>query len=134
MAQRNRARLTAHEGRRFAFTVGSAFLALGALAWWRGRASVAAVLVGLGALLAALATLIPGRLSPLHRAWMRLAAALSTITNPIFMGIIFFAIITPMGMLLRLFGKAPLAHDPHASSRWHARAKGAKRSNMSRQF
>ncbi len=134
MAQRIPSRLTAAEGRRFAFTTGAAFLALGVVAWWRGRVTTAAALLGIGTLLAVLGVIVPGRLSPLHRAWMGLAAALSIVTTPIFMGVIFFAIITPMGMLLRLFGKAPLAHDPKEPTRWHARAEGTRRSNMTRQF
>src|SRR5687768_14371051 len=42
------ARLTAAQGRRFAFTVGAAFLVLGALLLWRGRAVIAYGFGGIG--------------------------------------------------------------------------------------
>lgn len=126
--------LTASEGRRFAFTVGGAFLALGALVWWRGHATPAAALGAAGGVILALGIVVPAHLGPVHRAWMGLATVLSKITTPIFMGVIFFGIITPMGWLLRLFGKAPLATARSGESTWHARPEGARRSRLERQF
>lgn len=134
MARRVPARLTAAEGRRFACTVGGAFLVLGALAWWRGRLAVAGGLAAVGALLLLLGVAVPARLGPVNRAWMGLATALSKVTTPIFMGVIFFAIITPMGMLMRLFRKAPLGARPGTGTRWHARTEGERRSRLERQF
>ena len=43
--------LEAREGRKFGFTVGTAFLVFGGIALWRGRLLVAQVLWGLGGLL-----------------------------------------------------------------------------------
>ena len=57
MADRVPARLTAAQGRRFAFTVGAAFLVFGGIAWWRQHPTAATVLASLGALLA-----VPGYL------------------------------------------------------------------------
>ncbi len=56
------------------------------------------------------------------------------VTTPIFMGVIFFGIITPMGALLRLFGKARLGGKPGEGTRWHARAEDERRSRLERQF
>jgi hypothetical protein len=50
------------------------------------------------------------------------------------MGVICFAIITPMGLILRLFGKAPFGDGPKTGTRWHARAEGVRRSRLERQF
>ena len=45
LARRDRARLTASEGRRFALVVGAAFAALGALLLWRGHERFAVALL-----------------------------------------------------------------------------------------
>lgn len=134
MAHGVHARLTAREGRSFAFIVGGAFLTLAALAWWRGRTTPAWALGIPGALLLLLGASVPHRLGALRRAWMGLATVLSKLTTPIFMGVIFFGIITPMGALLRLFGKAPLGGRPVERTRWHAREADDRRSRLERQF
>lgn len=134
MAQRAPVGLTASEGRRFAFTVGGAFLVLGTLAWWRSRMSLALPLGALGILFVLLGALVPARLGVLQRAWMGLAELLSKVTTPIFMGVIFFGIITPMGWLLRLFGKVSLENAREAGTGWHGRTEGERRSRLERQF
>lgn len=128
------ARLTAAEGRRFAFTVGGAFLVLGAIAGWRGHDTAAIALGALAVLLGTLGLLVPTHLEPVSRAWMGLAVAISRITTPIFMGVIFFGVIAPLGLLLRVMGKGPLASPRNATSLWHRREGAARRSNLSRQF
>lgn len=134
MAHTVPARLTAAEGRRFAFTVGGAFVALAGVAWWRGRHTLAIGLGALGTTLGLLGLLVPTRLGPVNRAWMGLATLLSRVTTPLFMGLVFFVAILPIGLVLRLLGKAPLRTSRTAATFWHARAAGARRSDLSRQF
>jgi hypothetical protein len=125
------ARLSPAEGRKFGLQVGLAFLAIAVFAWWRGRSGAAPWLGGLGALLVIAGLAMPGRLGPLYRAWMGLALLLSKVTTPIFMAIIYFAVITPIGLLLRVFGRDPLADG----GRWMARPTGAPDpKRMERQF
>lgn len=51
----------------------------------------------------------PGSLRPVYRGWMHFGLLLSKITTPIIMGIVFFIVITPMGLARRLAGKDALA-------------------------
>ncbi len=135
MATRVPARLSAGEGRRFAFTVGVAFAALGGVAWWRGREVTATILVGVGVVLLLAGLLIPARLGPIYRFWMGLAAAISKVTTPIFMGVVYFVVVTPMGLLRRLAGKDALKRPPTAPTFWVARVGDAgRRAGMERQF
>jgi hypothetical protein len=69
----------------------------------------------------------------LQRAWMGLASAISKVTTPIFMGIVFFVIITPMGLLMRWFGRRALVHREQNGGFWAAPVSGG-RSDMERQF
>ena len=85
-AERGPARLTAAEGRKFGLTVGSAFLILGTIAFWRGKRLTAMVLQSLGGVLIVAAIVMPTQLGPVERAWMGLAHLISKVTTPIFMG------------------------------------------------
>ena len=89
------ARLTPAEGRKFGLLVGGAFLVLAAI-FWRGSHSTLAWIAGcLGGGLVVGGALAPGRLGPVYAAWMALALAISKITTPVFMGIMFFLVSPP---------------------------------------
>lgn len=128
------ARLTAAEGRKFAFTVGAAFLVLGAIVWWREHLTLASVFGTLGGVLLILGVVAPASLGPVNKAWMGLALLISKVTTPIFMGIVFFLVIFPTSLLMRLFGKRPLRTAAGATTYWHSRAEGSRRSDLNRQF
>jgi hypothetical protein len=126
--------LTKAEGRKFALTVGSAFVVLAAVAWWRGRPVVSGVLGAVGVLLVVAGLTIPAQLGPALRVWMGLAHAISKVTTPVFLGVVFFLVVTPIGLLKRLFGSRPL-HRPRGATAWITRAPDARRSlDMHRQF
>ncbi|HXY69173.1 MAG TPA: SxtJ family membrane protein [Gemmatimonadales bacterium] len=128
------ARLTAAEGRKFGLTVGIAFLVLAALAYfWRHRVVTGEVLGAVGAVLVLAALLVPTRLGPLERAWMGLAKLISKVTTPVFMGVVFYVVVTPIGALMRLFGRRAMVHAEHDGSFWAAPASGG-RSDIERQF
>ena len=97
MERRVPAGLTPQEGRRFGLAVGTAFLVLGALLWWRGRPLAFAITGMIGALLVGGGVIIPGQLGPLYRLWMGLAKAISKVTTPILMATIFFLVFLPIG-------------------------------------
>lgn len=86
--------------------------------------------LGGGLVLAGL--LIPTTLGPVQRAWMGLAHLISKVTTPIFLGLVYFIAIMPIGLLMRLFGKNPLRHQPEEGSLWLSRP--AERGTMSNQF
>jgi hypothetical protein len=66
------------------------------------------------------AWLWPAVLVPLNRLWFRLGLALHRVVNPLVMGLLFFVVITPVGLLMRLCGKRPLAleFEREATSYW----------------
>jgi hypothetical protein len=134
MAADPAARLSAAVGRRFGLTVGSAFLVLAAIAWWRANAIA---MTGLGAIAASLviaALLVPSHLVPVERQWMRLAHLISRVTTPIVMTVLFLLVLLPVGLLRRTFGGNPLVHAPKESSYWRRRPEGQRASQLTRQF
>lgn len=80
------------------------------------------IAIAVGFLIVAL--VVPAALAPLNRFWLRFGLLLHKIVNPIVLGIMFFLVITPMGVLMRLFGKdlLKLRYDPNAASYWVGRA------------
>lgn len=125
------------KGRRFALTLAAAFAVLATISWWRGREWVPVALGALAAVLGAAAIVAPSRLGSIERGWMALARALSKVTTPIFMGIVYFVVLTPVGFFRRAFGSNPLVHKPDDDSYWIARPPMAptdRRRRMERQF
>ena len=51
-------------------------------------------------------------LTPIKKAWIKLGEILGKIIAPIVMGLIFFIIITPIGLLMRLVGNCLLYTSP----------------------
>ena len=135
MAHDVRTRLTPGEGRRFGFTVGGAFLVLAAALGLIGdHRVVPAIAVGLGALLVTGALVAPGRLGPVYGAWMRLALAISKVTTPILMGIVYFLVIAPIGLLRRTVGGNPVVQQRAGDTYWKSRPPEGRRGNLNRQF
>jgi hypothetical protein len=83
-----------------------------------GAARVWAIVLAVAFLVAAFA--FQGVLAPLNRLWMRFGLLLHRIVSPIVLGIMFFGVITPMGVLMRALGKdlLRLRLDKAAGSYW----------------
>jgi hypothetical protein len=124
--------LSPAEGRKFGFTVGMAFGVLAGITWWRDHPLLMQVFGGLGVALILAGALVPGHLGPVHRAWMGLAHVISRVTTPIFLAVVYFLVISPIGLIMRLFGWNPLAHRPEQGSLWLTRS--SARGTMSNQF
>ena len=92
----------------------------------------ALVCCGLGAVLLGLGLVAPGALRPVHRVWMGAAVAMSKVTTPIFLGIVYFGVITPIGIARRLFGGNPLKHRGGDGNSWVARDR--QQTGMEHQF
>jgi hypothetical protein len=129
----DRAPKTSTELRSFGLTVGAAFLVLAGILWWRQRIVAAQVIGALGAVLVVLGVLAPVALRPVERAWMGLALMLSKVTTPVFMSIVYFVVLAPVGLLRRTIGKHPLRHAEKDASFWSDR-EGNGRSDLERQF
>ncbi len=133
MAARIPARLTVAQGRRFGLTVGTAFLLVSAFTWYRGHVTFAVASGSVGAALVLAGLMAPTRLGPFERTWMRMAHAISRVTVPITMALIYFVVITLVGQLRKAIGGDPLRHGRHERTFWKSRHAGGPTS-MERQF
>ncbi len=128
------ARLTPGEGRKFGLLVGGAFLVVGVLLWRRGHAAPAWVVLALATTLITAGLAAPTRLGPVYRGWMALALAISKVTTPILMGAIYFLVLTPTGVIARLFGHRALSRPRGTATYWQNRPAGSRRGDMNHQF
>lgn len=71
-------------------------------------------------LLAFLSVFSPNVLSPLNRAWTRFGKFMHAIISELALFVIYYVVITPGGLLLRIFGWKPISKDfaPTADSYW----------------
>lgn len=135
MATRIPARLTGAEGRKFALTVGIAFLVLAGVTLWRHKQTTATVLGALGGVLLVAGLVAPTYLGPVQRGWMAIAHAISKVTTPIFLAVIYFLVIAPAGFVLRLFGRRPLEPPKGATTYWVTRERKPRAADdMQHQF
>jgi len=129
----NSTEFTASEGRRFAFPVGAAFFLLAGLLFWREKEVAFWTVAGLGGSLYFAGLTIPGRLGPIYRAWMGMALMISKVTTPIFMAIVYFLVLTPIGLIMRILGHKPIRHKLENDSFWQSTA-DRPRGDLRRQF
>ena len=95
-----------------------AFALLGAIAlllWLRKHHPAAALAVGgTGALLGVGAFVAPSAVLAVRRGWMAFARLLGRVNGTILLVVIFFVVLTPVGLIRRLFRRtAPPGWEPH---------------------
>jgi len=89
------------------------------------------------ALLIIIAIVRPRILRPANQLWARFGLLLHKITNPIILGVIFYVVITPTGLVMRLAGRdlLKLKLNRESSSYWVMRdPPGPDPEGMTRQF
>jgi hypothetical protein len=122
--------------RHFGLLVGGALIVIGLWPLWhhlgvRWWALAIGLTFGLIALMAA------SLLAPLKRVWMKFGWLLGRVVSPIVMGALLYLVITPVGLLQRLFGRDPLhlKWDPKAATYWQFRQPpGPEPDSMINQF
>jgi len=72
-------------------------------------------------------------LTPLNKVWMSFGKLLGNFVSPIVMGIIFFGVVTPTGLILKLFSKDILNLKKNKNDTYWLKKDNSK-SNMKNQF
>ena len=101
-------RASVRQLRHFGFLVGGIFGAIGL--WpmvWRHQ-SPRQWALALAIALVLPAQVAPRILAPVYRAWMALGEVLAWINTRIILGVVFYGVVTPLGLLMRLFSRDPM--------------------------
>jgi len=131
--------------RSFGLVMAGAFAILGGLRWYRRheeagfdlKAPANAWFFAVAAVFLLVALAAPGVLAPLNKLWTKLGLLMGKVMAPIVMGLLLYLVVTPVGLLVRLFGGDPLRlkFDPKADSYWLKRdPPGPAPDTMSNQF
>ena len=112
------------QARKSALSVGLVLLALAAFSLWRHHLLRAEILGGLGAFLLLLGILAPRWAVPFHIAWMKFAAVLGYVNSRIILSMMYYGVMAPIGVIMRLAGRDPLhRRRPASDSYWIPRPK-----------
>ena len=110
--------------RKFGLTVGTVFLLLSIVLYLFGKSS-SFVIGGIGILLILFGLILPTVLKPLNKIWMILAVILGWFMSRLILFILFYIVITPIGIFLKLMGKDFLHRKSEENSKtyWETREK-----------
>ncbi len=72
-------------------------------------------------------------LTPLNKIWFKFGIYLGKVISPLIMGVIFFLVVTPIGYIMRIFGKDILNLKYHNNPTYWIEKSGPK-SKMKNQF
>lgn len=98
------------------------------LRWWA---------IGVAAVFALIAMSYPALLTGPNQLWVKLGVLLGKVVSPIALGVLFFLVFTPLGIVMRLAGKDSLRLkiDPGAETYWIERKPpGPPPDSMTNQF
>ena len=101
--------------RKFGWTFAAIFLLIGAVSHpW---------MIALAGLIAIVTLTRAEWLAPAKHAWMKLGEVLNKVVSPVVMGVIFFGVFTPVGMVMRAFGRDAMKrrYEPQRPSYWERR-------------
>jgi hypothetical protein len=111
------------QARRSAFVVTVVFALIAGWQFYRGHQTVAYVLSA-AALAVLLATAIPAAVLAFHRYWMGLASGLGYVNSRILLSTVYYLLLTPLGLALRVAGHDPLTRrGASQTSYWVPRTK-----------
>jgi hypothetical protein len=115
-------RRTYRPEREFGLLVGAVLSLIGAWWFYRGKFAIAALVFTIaGATLIVLGAVLPRVLSVPRKWWMKLAQGMSYVSSRIILAIIFFLVLTPIGLIKRATGWDPLQRRSGTRETfWHA--------------
>jgi saxitoxin biosynthesis operon SxtJ-like protein len=121
--------------RQFGLLVGGIFGAMGLwpLVWRHQSPRLWAMALAVALVVPALVA--PRVLAPAHRAWMALAEVLAWVNTRILLGLVFYLVVTPIGLLMRLLRRDPMRRQLEpAGESYRVRCTPRPATHMLRQF
>ena len=108
------------QNRTFGLVFTGIFFLLAAYNWSKDSAPIYSLTFGGLAIVFLLTTVIaPKILAPLNKAWYQLGLLLGRVVSPLVLGVLFFIVITPVALFMRLIGRDALRiKKQHVNSYW----------------
>lgn len=126
---------TRNELRQFGLLVGAVFVVIGLWPIVFREEPLRLWAIGLGGLLITCGGTFPSVLAPVHKGWMWGGHILGWINTRILLGIVFYGLVTPIGIVFRLMGKDTMRQGFAESSTTYRVARSPRpHSHMKFQF
>jgi len=121
------------EVKKFGFLIGSVLIVISIFMIWK-EISYYQILLIMSAAFILSAVIIPKILKPIYKIWMTFAIILGWIMTRVILTILFYLIVTPTGIIGRLFGKQflDLSWKKSTVSFWNKRSESVN--EMEKQF
>jgi hypothetical protein len=135
-SEMHRLKRTPKELQRFAFLVGSVLLLIGGAGLFKHWSVLVAAALWVGALMLLLGGwLNPQLLEKVYAVWMGMAFALGWVVSRAILILLFYLVITPIGIVARMFGKkfVDVAFRRGSESYWIPR-RNSKKINYEKMF
>ena len=121
--------------KKFGFFFSAVFLVVGTYFFFIERQTFASILFGIALVFLITTVFKAESLMPLNKLWMRFGILLGMIISPIVLAFIFFGLITPYGIFMRLIGRDELRLKRKTNkSYWIHRSKRFQETNFKQQF
>ncbi|MGD2075889.1 MAG: SxtJ family membrane protein [Gammaproteobacteria bacterium] len=89
----------------------------------------------LGGTLGLWALLAPGSLRPVYAGWMKFGQVMNWINTRVILGILFYGVFLPFGLVMRLFGRDPMhRRRDTAASTYRVKSDNHPKDNVERPF
>ena len=122
--------------RKFGITIGVILLIIAGFLFWKEKESFQ-ILLTFGVTLCILGIVIPFILKPIYWVWIIFATILGWIMTRVILSLLFYIIVTPIGLIPRFFGKQflELRWDKSKESYWNFRTNEHRQNeNYEKQF
>ena len=121
--------------RKFGITIGILLMIIAGILFWKEKESFQ-IFLTIGAVLCVFSIVIPIALKPIYWIWMIFATILGWIMTRVILSILFYVIITPIGLISRLFGKQflELKWNEKNSTYWNYRSDKLDKRSYEKQF
>ena len=109
--------------RKFGITVGIILMMIAGFLFFNKIESIQ-MLLTIGIVLFLLSVLIPGFLKPIYWVWMIFATIIGWIMTRVILSLLYFLIVTPIGLISRIFGKQflELKWNKSSNTYWNYRS------------
>jgi hypothetical protein len=121
--------------RSFGLVVGGIFAVIGFWPLIRHGESIRLWALIPGSLLVVMGLLLPGYLRPIYKGWMAIGHVLGWINTRIILGVIYYALFTPLGLVMRVWRKDLMSRQyDETTNTYRVLRRPRPASHMLRQF
>ena len=105
------------------------------VSWW-GSGWLYPYISPFGLLFGAIGLAFPSAIKPIFKRWMIMAAAIGRFQTKLILTVLFYIVITPLGLFFRLLSKnvMDIGNDPDASTYWKKRVPLQDAAGFEKQF